>query len=529
MFVMGNTNDTVYQYTLSTAWDVSTASYASKSFSVASQEATPLGLWFKPDGLVMYVVGTSSDTVFQYTLGTAWDVSTASYLGVSYNFATQEAQAIQVNLSADGLKMWILGVAGDDIWEYTLGTAWNVSTATPVNNFYIGFQETSPQGLFIDSTTSNRVYLVGGTSDSVFQYYTAANSLKLDTEKLYVDGQLSVNGNFVAGQNAYVDGAITVQGAGSLGSLTVGALSNNSTINLTGATTSTTSLGTAATTGTLSLGGTAQTGIITLGQSTVSQTTNIQAGATASGSTKTINIGTGGLSGSTTDINLGSSVSGSLGSIVANGAFTATGQTSLGGVAGSESLRVLTPTLAGNYAQINTNNFGDVIYGNAGSGTNIPNIFLTKGTGVHKFATNNSVSNTQAQVSHTASAVNFVNLTGNATGSRPVVSSQGSDANIGLNFASKGNRSISFLTNSVTAFDVLSPASGVNYVSVTGSITGVSPIVSATGTDTNIDLTLTPKGTGNVRFGTYTGTILTPTGYVEIKDSGGTVRRLLVG
>jgi hypothetical protein len=45
----------------------------------------------------------------------------------------------------------------------------------------------------------------------------------------------------------------------------------------------------------------------------------------------------------------------------------------------------------------------------------------------------------------------------------------------------------------------------------------------------DIDLALTPKGAGRVKYGTYTGTILTPTGYIEIVDSGGTIRRLLVG
>ena len=342
MFVMGATNDTVFQYTLGTAWDVSTASYASKSFSVTSQEATPQGIWFKSDGLSMYIVGSTADAVFQYTLGTAWDVSTASYLGVSYNFATQEAQASQVNLSADGLKMWILGSTGDDIWEYTLGTAWNVSTATPVNNFYVGFQDTGPLGLFIDSTAVNRVYLVGSTTDTVYQYYTAANSLKLDTQKLYVDGLLSVNENFVVGQNAYVDGALTVQGAVTAGSITVGTtsvsgtLSATSTITLGGSTTGTTSIGTTATTGTTTIGGTAQTGAITIGQSTAAQTLNLNtgspasattqvtnigtgAGTTTTASTKTINIGTGGITGTNTNIALGSSTSGAISRTTLNG------------------------------------------------------------------------------------------------------------------------------------------------------------------------------------------------------------------
>jgi hypothetical protein len=60
------------------------------------------------------------------------------------------------------------------------------------------------------------------------------------------------------------------------------------------------------TSGTFTVGGTSQTGAITLGRSTVSQQTDIQAGATASGSTKTINLGTGGLTGSTTSIAIGS-------------------------------------------------------------------------------------------------------------------------------------------------------------------------------------------------------------------------------
>ena len=89
-------------------------------------------------------------------------------------------------------------------------------------------------------------------------------------------------------------------------------------------------LGTSQTTGTLSLGGAAQTGAITLGQSTASQTTNIQAGAAASGSTKTINFGTGGLSGSTTTINIGTDVSGATSNTLVSGGLSASGNVGIG-------------------------------------------------------------------------------------------------------------------------------------------------------------------------------------------------------
>jgi hypothetical protein len=330
MFVLGGATDTVYQYTLGTAWDISTASYASKSFSVTSQEATPTGMWFKSDGTTMYIVGITNDIVYQYTLSTPWDVSTASYASISFSVAGQETGPSQVNLSADGTKMWITGTTGDDINEYNLGTAWNVSTATFVNNVYVGFQEINPSGLFIDSTAPNRVYIVGTTSDSVHQYNTVTNTLDATTDRFYISGETYSNGNFYTSGNAVVNGGITAA-TSTFGTTSVSAtLSATSTLTLSGSTTgaasfatsqttANTSICTAQTTGTLTIGGTTQTGTITVGQSTGAQTLNLGTGATTNGTTKTINIGANGVSGSTTNVNIGSAVSGATSNTTVNG------------------------------------------------------------------------------------------------------------------------------------------------------------------------------------------------------------------
>ena len=320
MYVVGSTNDTVFQYTLSSAFNISTASYASKSFSVTSQETNPTGLWFKSDGTVMYVIGTTNDTVFQYTLGTAWDVSTASYASISFDINSQEGTPNQVNLSADGLTMWILGAGGDDISQYALGTAWNVGTATFVNSFYVGFQETAPAGMFIDSTADNRVYIVGTTNDTVFQYNTATNSISAVTDVFNTTSNARVQGNLAVQSNAYVDGALTLQGSfTTANNITVSGTASVAGSSTFSTTTGTISIGTSQTSGTWTAGGTSGTGTITVGRSTVSQQTDIQAGATASGSTKTMNIGTAGLSGSTTAIAIGSAVSGATSTTTLNG------------------------------------------------------------------------------------------------------------------------------------------------------------------------------------------------------------------
>ena len=321
MFFVGSTNDTVFQYTLSTAWDISTASYASKSFSVASQDTGPIGIWFKPDGLVMYIVGSGNDIIFQYTLSTAWDITTASYASIFYNFAPQDSSGTQVNLSSDGTKMWLAGSTGDDILEYNLSTAWNVSTATVVNKLYVGFQEATPQSIFIDDTAPNRVYLMGSSSDAIYQYYTSANSLKLDTEKLYINGDLSANGNFVVGGSAYVDGNLIAQGSITVGNFTGNQITTSTSAITLGASISTgnTTITSSQSSGSIIIGGTSATGPIILGQSTAAQTLNLATGATATATTKTVNIGTSGVSGSTTAINIGSAVSGANSTTTFNG------------------------------------------------------------------------------------------------------------------------------------------------------------------------------------------------------------------
>ena len=85
-----------------------------------------------------------------------------------------------------------------------------------------------------------------------------------------------------------------------------GQITATDTLNLSGrAAGSSHVFGSIQTTSTLTLGGASGTGTITLGRATTSQQTDIQAGITASGNTKTINLGTGGASGSFTQINIG--------------------------------------------------------------------------------------------------------------------------------------------------------------------------------------------------------------------------------
>jgi len=236
--------------------------------------------------------------------------------------------------------------------------------------------------------------------------------------------------------------------------------------------------------------------------------------------------------------------------------LTATGQTILGGTSGAEGLRVVPFASQTSRLEITGGlNGGKVQSYVAGTG-NTELWQSSLGTGAIRFQTNSGAQE-QLRINHTASAVNYHQLTGSATGSGPIHSVAGSDTNIDINFNPKGTGQVkatnttssimasvgqsgygSFLAQGSTGnaayyfgyvgssevgritmtgntdfgtssaatlqLRVAHTASAVNYVQVTGAATGSGPTISAQGSDTNADLNLITKNAGSA-------TIYTPT------------------
>jgi len=167
MYIVGWQRDTVYRYTLAVPWDVSTAVFV-QSISVNAQEDLPTGLFFKPDGLKMYVIGQTGDDVNEYNLSTAWDVSTAVY-AQSKGVAPEDTTPTGLFFKPDGLKMYVIGQTGDDVNEYNLSTAWNISTAVFVQSFSISSKEFDSSAVFF-KPDGTKMYIVGPFSNSVHEY-----------------------------------------------------------------------------------------------------------------------------------------------------------------------------------------------------------------------------------------------------------------------------------------------------------------------------------------------------------------------
>jgi sugar lactone lactonase YvrE len=170
-YVLGNANNTIYQYTLSTAWDISTGSYASKSMSVGSQETAPTDLAFSSDGTQCYIIGTTfSDSVYQYTLSTPWDISTGSYASKSMSVQSQEYNSHGVAFSGDGTKCYIIGYTNNTIYQYALSTAWDISTGSYASKSMSAAAQDSSCLSVRMSADGTKAYVLGNVNDTIYQY-----------------------------------------------------------------------------------------------------------------------------------------------------------------------------------------------------------------------------------------------------------------------------------------------------------------------------------------------------------------------
>ena len=131
--------------------------------------------------------------------------------------------------------------------------------------------------------------------------------------------------------------------------------------------------------------------------------------------------------------------------------------------------------------------------------TSSSNAWVQNGTGsAIIFATNagSGYGAIQALVAHTASAVNYVQVTGAATGGVPTISAQGSDSNVSLFLNAKGTGNVFLQVGGANVFQAAGSSTSVNRVLTQANNTGVAPVVQSVGSDTNIPLVLQPKGTG---------------------------------
>ncbi len=191
----GGTTDAVIEYILTSAYDISTATVNNTKVVHRSGDAgnyLPSQVVFNNDGTKMFVVNHHGvKTVDEYLLSTAFDVSTATFDG-EHNISGQEKRANSVAFNNDGTRMIVAGAGNMSqhrIHEYSLAKPFDLSsTVTHLNT-----EDLSSTYDYLDGVTFNydgtKMYTIRGSEDD-----NNISQFKLTTP--YDVSTLSLEGTF---------------------------------------------------------------------------------------------------------------------------------------------------------------------------------------------------------------------------------------------------------------------------------------------------------------------------------------------
>jgi hypothetical protein len=218
MFV-GST-DTIYEYDLSTPWNINTAVYYSNNYVLNPR--APSSLYFKSDGTQFFIGDEINDRVYSYTLSTPWNINTASLNATAFfSLTSQEMDTRGLFFKPDGTRMFVVGYQTDTVYQYDLSDPWNVNSAV-----YYGYSRsvaanfTTPQGLFFRDD-GNKMFIVGvhptGAAFRAYDLYAANNYIQYSSNIQLPFASNTVNINITTTQiNIYAqfinagDGKLTL-------------------------------------------------------------------------------------------------------------------------------------------------------------------------------------------------------------------------------------------------------------------------------------------------------------------------------
>lgn len=175
LFYTNATGDNIDRYTLSEPYSIDR--YVNKIsidetrqlFNIGAHDSVARGIAFKPDGLKMYVIGDTNNAIFEFDLNTAWDLEDTVTLNDSYTLGTTAPDGLYIN--STGTKMWYTDTGTDFIYQYNFSTAWDVTTLSKDSTEELDLNPpfTAPRN-FTFKPDGTKLYISDAGTDVIAEY-----------------------------------------------------------------------------------------------------------------------------------------------------------------------------------------------------------------------------------------------------------------------------------------------------------------------------------------------------------------------
>ena len=190
LFVMGtgglsNNDDELLEYTCLTNFDASSCVYVRELPLNNNHEGPngpindkhPFGFTFDDDGSHVYVSGNQYNKIYEIELGSAFNLSSATKI---QEIASVDGTPCGITFNNDGTKLFLAGFAGDRIIVWPLSTAYSLasgSVGTPAE-YDVSTQSSRPRDIDFNSD-GTKMYIVSAPNNEYVSVYSLNTAFDL--------------------------------------------------------------------------------------------------------------------------------------------------------------------------------------------------------------------------------------------------------------------------------------------------------------------------------------------------------------
>jgi len=189
LLVVDNTGDQIIQYNPTTPYDATTKGAITTTLSVSAQGTAPYDVCATLDALDIYVINDGGNDIDQYTMTTAGDLTTATFTG-TFDVGGEEAAGRGLDVDPGATKLILVGQAGDGVDEYTFGTARDITTLS-----HDGFTDlpelTQPESVRYGDSGS-KFFVASSTTDAIHEYKIKGTAYSPTNDGIIHNGSFSV-------------------------------------------------------------------------------------------------------------------------------------------------------------------------------------------------------------------------------------------------------------------------------------------------------------------------------------------------
>ena len=145
--------------------------------NIRSDESSPTGITFKPDGTKMFITGINMRNILQYNLTTAFDVTSATLEKGTATIQQQQYKPQDVKFNSDGTVIFILGMgtagsggdAVDGIHRWSLSTPYDIGSLVVTDNDFTDLGVSIPRGLAFNND-GTKMFVINQATKLVTEY-----------------------------------------------------------------------------------------------------------------------------------------------------------------------------------------------------------------------------------------------------------------------------------------------------------------------------------------------------------------------